>query len=215
MKEYSVLCMQDQFAFDKIMQVRVSAKDEEEAKQKALKTIRGSYPNAVLAPELPGTRVVIEVGDNSLRDFVDDYIYLYSTVYKTYEKKAEEGQALVQNLKNGYSVLGINNDLFLDIMIVLIKQPMLVDKKCSFAEFSFMFNSLGYSAKIELYPTFQVPTTQPDETTSEGLSTFIKSAPDILWFDILKLIILFFSVDGITEARKQYIYDFYRKYFEN
>lgn len=215
MKEYSVLCMQDQFAFDKIMQVRVSAKDEEEAKQKALKTIRGSYPNAVLAPELPGTRVVIEVGDNSLRDFVDDYIYLYSTVYKTYEKKAEEGQALVQNLKNGYSVLGINNDLFLDIMIVLIKQPMLVDKKCSFAEFSFMFNSLGYSAKIELYPTFQVPTTQPDETTSEGLSTFIKSAPDILRFDILKLIILFFSVDGITEARKQYIYDFYRKYFEN
>lgn len=215
MKDYSVLCMQDQFAFDKIMQVRVSAKDEEEAKQKALKTIRGSYPNAVLAPELPGTRVVIEVGDNSLRDFVDDYIYLYSTVYKTYEKKAEEGQALVQNLKNGYSVLGINNDLFLDIMIVLIKQPMLVDKKCSFAEFSFMFNSLGYSAKIELYPTFQVPTTQPDETTSEGLSTFIKSAPDILRFDILKLIILFFSVDGITEARKQYIYDFYRKYFEN
>lgn len=215
MKEYSVLCMQDQFAFDKIMQVRVSAKDEEEAKQKALKTIRGSYPNAVLAPELPGTRVVIEVGDNSLRDFVDDYIYLYSTVYKTYEKKAEEGQALVQNLKNGYSVIGINNDLFLDIMIVLIKQPMLVDKKCSFAEFSFMFNSLGYSAKIELYPTFQVPTTQPDETTSEGLSTFIKSAPDILRFDILKLIILFFSVDGITEARKQYIYDFYRKYFEN
>ena len=215
MKEYSVLCMQDQFAFDKIMQVRVSAKDEEEAKQKALKTIRGSYPNAVLAPELPGTRVVIEVGDNSLRDFVDDYIYLYSTVYKTYEKKAEEGQALVQNLKNGYSVLGINNDLFLDIMIVLIKQPMLVDKKCSFAEFSFMFNSLGYSAKIELYPTFQVPTTQPDETTSEGLSTFIKSAPDILRFDILKLIILFFSVDGITEASKQYIYDFYRKYFEN
>lgn len=214
MKEYSVLCMQDQFAFDKIMQVRVSAKDEEEAKQKALKTIRGSYPNAVLAPELPGTRVVIEVGDNSLRDFVDDYIYLYSTVYKTYEKKAEEGQALVQNLKNGYSVLGINNDLFLDIMIVLIKQPMLVDKKCSFAEFSFMFNSLGYSAKIELYPTFQVPT-QPDETTSECLSTFIKSAPDILRFDILKLIILFFSVDGITEARKQYIYDFYRKYFEN
>ena len=215
MKDYSVLCMQDQFAFDKIMQVRVSAKDEEEAKQKALKTIRGSYPNAVLAPELPGTRVVIEVGDNSLRDFVDDYIYLYSTVYKTYEKKAEEGQALVQNLKNGYSVLGINNDLFLDIMIVLIKQPMLVDKKCSFAEFSFMFNSLGYSAKIELYPTFQVPTTQPDETTSEGLSTFIKSAPDILRFDILKLIILFFSVDGITEARKQYLYDFYRKYFEN
>lgn len=215
MKEYSVLCMQDQFAFDKIMQVRVSAKDEEEAKQKALKTIRGSYPNAVLAPELPGTRVVIEVGDNSLRDFVDDYIYLYSTVYKTYEKKAEEGQALVQNLKNGYSVLGINNDLFLDIMIVLIKQPMLVDKKCSFAEFSFMFNSLGYSAKIELYPTFQVPTTQPDETTSECLSTFIKSAPDILRFDILKLFILFFSVDGITEARKQYIYDFYRKYFEN
>ena len=215
MKDYSVLCMQDQFAFDKIMQVRVSAKDEEEAKQKALKTIRGSYPNAVLAPELPGTRVVIEVGDNSLRDFVDDYIYLYSTVYKTYEKKAEEGQALVQNLKNGYSVLGINNDLFLDIMIVLIKQPMLVDKKCSFAEFSFMFNSLGYSAKIELYPTFQVPTTQPDETTSEGLSTFIKSAPDILRFDILKLFILFFSVDGITEARKQYLYDFYRKYFEN
>lgn len=215
MKEYSVLCMQDQFAFDKIMQVRVSAKDEEEAKQKALKTIRGSYPNAVLAPELPGTRVVIEVGDNSLRDFVDDYIYLYSTVYKTYEKKAEEGQALVQNLKNGYSVLGINNDLFLDIMIVLIKQPMLVDKKCSFAEFSFMFNSLGYSAKIELYPTFHVPTAQPDETTSECLSTFIKSAPDILRFDILKLIILFFSVDGITEARKQYIYDFYRKYFEN
>lgn len=214
MKEYSVLCMQDQFAFDKIMQVRVSAKDEEEAKQKALKTIRGSYPNAVLAPELPGTRVVIEVGDNSLRDFVDDYIYLYSTVYKTYEKKAGEGQSLVQNLKNGYSVIGINNDLFLDIMIVLIKQPMLVDKKCSFAEFSFMFNSLGYSAKIELYPTFQVPT-QPDETTSECLSTFIKSAPDILRFDILKLIILFFSVDGITEARKQYIYDFYRKYFEN
>ena len=215
MKDYSVLCMQDQFAFDKIIQVRVSAKDEEEAKQKALKTIRESYPNAVLAPELPGTRVVIEVGDNSLRDFVDDYIYLYSTVYKTYEKKAEEGQALVQNLKNGYSVLGINNDLFLDIMIVLIKQPMLVDKKCSFAEFSFMFNSLGYSAKIELYPTFHVPTTQPDETTSECLSTFIKSAPDILRFDILKLFILFFSVDGITEARKQYIYDFYRKYFEN
>ena len=215
MKDYSVLCMQDQFAFDKIIQVRVNAKDEEEAKQKALKTIRGSYPNAVLAPELPGTRVVMEVGDNSLRSFVDDYIYLYSTVYKTYEKKAEEGQALVQNLKNGYSVLGINNDLFLDIMIVLIKQPMLVDKKCSFAEFSFMFNSLGYSAKIELYPTFHVPTTQPDETTSECLSTFIKSAPDILRFDILKLFILFFSVDGITEARKQYIYDFYRKYFEN
>ena len=215
MKDYSVLCMQDQFAFDKIIQVRVSAKDEEEAKQKALKTIRGSYPNAVLAPELPGTKVVMEVGDNSLRSFVDDYIYIYSTVYETYAKKAEEGQSLVQNLKNGYSVLGINNDLFLDIMIVLIKQPMLVDKKCSFAEFSFMFNSLGYSAKIELYPTFHVPTTQPDETTSEGLSTFIKSAPDILRFDILKLIILFFSVDGITEARKQYIYDFYRKYFEN
>lgn len=214
MKDYSVLCMQDQFAFDKIMQVRVSAKDEEEAKQKALKTIRGSYPNAVLAPELPGTKVVMEVGDNSLRSFVDDYIYIYSTVYETYAKKAEEGQSLVQNLKNGYSVIGINNDLFLDIMIVLIKQPMLVDKKCSFAEFSFMFNSLGYSAKIELYSTFQVPT-QPDETTSECLSTFIKSAPDILRFDILKLIILFFSVDGITEARKQYIYDFYRKYFEN
>lgn len=214
MKDYSVLCMQDQFAFDKIMQVRVSAKDEEEAKQKALKTIRKSYPNAVLAPELPGTKVVMEVGDNSLRSFVDDYIFIYSTVYKTYEKKAGEGQSLVQNLKNGYSVIGINNDLFLDIMIVLIKQPMLVDKKCSFAEFSFMFNSLGYSAKIELYPTFQVPT-QPDETTSECLSTFIKSAPDILRFDILKLIILFFSVDGITEARKQYIYDFYRKYFEN
>ena len=210
MKDYSVLCMQDQFAFDKIMQVRVSAKDEEEAKQKALKTIRGSYPNAVLAPELPGTKVVMEVGDNSLRSFVDDYIYIYSTVYETYAKKAEEGQSLVQNLKNGYSVLGINNDLFLDIMIVLIKQPMLVDKKCSFAEFSFMFNSLGYSAKIELYPT-----SQPDETTSECLSTFIKSAPDILRFDILKLFILFFSVDGITEARKQYIYDFYRKYFEN
>ncbi|HCE34065.1 MAG TPA: hypothetical protein DEQ88_01635 [Clostridiales bacterium] len=215
MKDYSVLCMQDQFAFDKIIQVRVSAKDEEEAKQKALNTIRGSYPNAVLAPELPGTKVVMEVGDNSLRSFVDDYIYIYSTVYKTYEKKAEEGQSLVQNLKKGYAVLGVNNDLFLDIMIVLIKQPMLVDKKCSFAEFSFMFNSLGYSAKIELYPTFHFPTTQPDETTSECLSTFIKSAPDILRFDILKLIILFFSVDGITEARKQYIYDFYRKYFEN
>lgn len=213
MKEYSVLCMQEQYALDKIVPVCVCATDEEDAKQKALNNIRKTYPNAMLAIDLPGVKVVMEV-NNSLFKFVDDYIYICSTLYDKYETKIMCGQELFQRLKDGYLRLGLSYDFFSKMMIVLIKQPMLVDKKCSFREFSFMLNIFGCSARLEDYKRFQPPIEQPDEVTKEGISIFIKSAPVVLSFEVLRLIILFLSIDGITEARKQYIYDFYKEYFE-
>ena len=219
MKNYSVLCFEEKYAFDKIVTVRVAAEDKESAKKEALKKIRKTFPNAMIAPELPGTEVVMEVDEESnSKKIVDDLINSISKWFKSYENKVAKGKSLIDELSDLYTTNAeMKIELFFKMMIDFCRRLSAVDGRLSYEEYAFVLNSCGMKASKEDYEEIDFTKTPvfTDPKTNEFIDMFLKIPPIEVRFKFLEFMILLFSIDGITEKEKQYLYDFYDEYIKN
>ena len=108
MKTYSVMCFGVPDDFSSMCSVEVQAVDVNGAKTAAVKQMnRMGYPNAVVAPEIPGAPVVIEL--NSLKKYSVkcfpgriEGARLYSVEVQAADAESAKKEAVRIMVRNGY-----------------------------------------------------------------------------------------------------------------
>ena len=136
MKKYRVLCMLDSGSLDSLTGVEVTATDPNDAKSQALLALKKEgYPNAIVAPALPGAPVVMEMNSKSEHTKMVDNLINQTNGYTSYAEKVALGKELVNEISEEYIPDPSASLIGWILLLDFCKSVAAVDKKITYTEF--------------------------------------------------------------------------------
>lgn len=206
MKSYGVLCIPDMSSGNiNVTNVIVDADSPEGAKEEAIKVLKKQgYSNPRIAPELPGTTVVRERGNEDHKQAVENNISLIRKLYPTFEEKVNKARSLFEDYVNALINRGVETKLAEDFIIRIIKHFLCVNNAIKYNELALFFGIFKMSLTQEIFNNWN-KVDRDANFIEEYLSDCNQQEKAILY----QLALVIYTVDeDMTDAEYNYLSNF-------